>query len=125
MVRRFIKFEFSLQCHRVPVAELLNCESNIECTQMQCENEMVFKIVNVTTGGDHGGVDEPEKDTVPNVGTISEELASIAHVKRIFVSRGIDSTGGFARLRQLQGELRTERKNGLAQTKIAQSFGRH
>lgn len=72
-----------LQCHRVPVAELLNCESNTECTQVRRENEMVFDIAFVITDSKHVEFNEPEKLTVSNVGTVSEQLAPIAHLNRI------------------------------------------
>ena len=55
--------------------------------------------------------------------SLSEQLTSIAHVKRMFVSRGMDNRVVLAGLRQLQRELRMERRAGLAQTTIDQFFG--
>lgn len=69
--------------HKTPASLLL---------RIQRKNEMVSNIINIITGDEHAEAIELEKDTVHSGETICEQLASIAHVKRICVTRGINST---------------------------------
>ena len=92
----------------------------MECTQVYSDDDIVADIV--SAGTQENEVEE-EEEPVHNVGTLSEQLTSIAHVKRMFVSRGMDNRVVLAGLRQLQRELRMERRAGLAQTTIDQFFG--
>lgn len=118
-VPQFIEIAVSIQCHLESVAEVLNFESNMECTQLNSKNWMVSDIGNDTMGGKNSEVEEPDKVIVHNVGTIKEQLVSIEFVKIICVSNNASSTEMIPELRNLLGELWTEHNTGLTKTKRA------
>lgn len=97
----------------------------MKSTSVHYEHGTVFNIVNDNIESELVEGDEPEKNTNCNVGTIYEQLASIAHVNHICFPSGIASTGENGRLRQMQSELRTELRAELLKITNSKIFGHY
>ena len=101
------------------------CEDeDVDVTQVASEEDMVEAVVNSGAHEDsvfdETGEEGPSEATY--LGSIHEQLSSVARVKGIVAARGSDDGALMRGLRRLQDALRIEKGQGMRQTRIDNFF---
>eukprot|EP00171_Calliarthron_tuberculosum_P000905 IDg905t1 len=112
---------------RISVQQLLCTDDEIQCTQVNTDIELIDAIVSSGSpcDGDPGigndGVLEHEEET-HYLGSLKQQLATIAAMKHIVLVREGQESALFRGLRNLQSSVRAEKNEGLRQTHIGEFF---
>lgn len=114
-VEQYVQMAVPTAARRTAVPEILSWEHEMKCTQAFSEEDIVSNIV---SAGDIVADDEEhedENDGTHNLGTIGEQLASVAHVKTICTSVVVERDALIPGLRELQDHLWKQRRNTMPQ----------